>query len=59
MDAYSSANQRPGLAYPANEARVSAVSWAAVAAGAFVGAALSVTLLLTTWSQTKPCQISW
>lgn len=45
MDAYSSANQRAGVAYPANEARVSAVSWAAVAAGAFVGAALSVTLL--------------
>src|SRR3954467_14436192 len=45
MNAYSSAEQRAGLVYPANEARASAVSWAAVLAGAFVGAALSVTLL--------------
>ena len=40
-------NQRAGVAgaLPTNESRASGVSWAAVIAGAFVGAALSVTLL--------------
>ena len=49
MDAYTanSGNQRAGVisALPSNESRASGVSWAAVIAGAFVGAALSVTLL--------------
>src|SRR4030081_225942 len=40
----SSVNQ-PSRITVGNESRVSAVSWAAVAAGAFVAAALSVTLL--------------
>ncbi|HEV7822485.1 MAG TPA: hypothetical protein VGO84_14990 [Burkholderiales bacterium] len=45
MDTYSTMKQSSGVAALPNEARVSAVSWAAVSAGAFVAAALSVTLV--------------
>lgn len=45
MDTYSTMKQPSGIAALPNEARVSAVSWAAVSAGAFVAAALSVTLV--------------
>src|SRR4051812_43999753 len=45
MDTYSTMKQPSGVTALPNEARVSAVSWAAVIAGAFVAAALSVTLV--------------
>jgi hypothetical protein len=45
MDTYSTVNQPTGIAALPDEARASGVSWAAVTAGAFVAAALSVTLL--------------
>jgi hypothetical protein len=45
MDTYSTVAPSTGIAALSNEARSSGVSWAAVAAGAFVAAALSVTLL--------------
>ncbi len=45
MDTYSTVTQPTGVAALPNEARSSGVSWAAVAAGSFIAAALSVTLL--------------
>ena len=45
MDTYSTVTQPTGIGALPNEAVSSGVSWAAVAAGAFVAAALSVTLL--------------
>ena len=45
MDTYSSRTQPTGVTAVPNEANASAVSWAAVLAGAFVAAALTVTLV--------------
>jgi hypothetical protein len=45
MDTYSSRTQPTGVTAVPNEASASAVSWAAVLAGAFVAAALTVTLV--------------
>ena len=45
MDTITGVNKQTGFTLSPNEASASAVSWAAIVAGAFVGAALSVVLL--------------